>query len=104
MKPIWKSDPNWTQEEFIERLKTHNQASLEWGVTQGWWESVDNRGNPVAFPQEFSQSEHPTMATIMVALEVFPSVNQARKNGWDTPTELGIHTLTKKRLRIKIVP
>ncbi|RYD63095.1 MAG: hypothetical protein EOP83_12980 [Verrucomicrobiaceae bacterium] len=45
-----------------------------------------------------------TMAHVMALLKVFPSVGQARKNGWDKPITLGDHTLTKKRIRVRLVP
>lgn len=46
---------------------------------------------------------NPTMAHVMVKLGVFPSVNQAKKNGWDKPITLGEHILTKKKVRVQIV-
>jgi len=101
--PEWKSDPNWTHEEYMVALREHNAACMQVGVAWGWWESVDDRGNPVPFPAEFSRSEHPTMGTIMVALKVFPSVTQARKNNMDGPSQLGTYTVGRKRIRIRIV-
>ncbi len=44
-----------------------------------------------------------TMANVMVKLGVFPSVTQARKNGWDKPIELGEQLLTKRRISVNIV-
>ena len=46
-----------------------------------------------------------TMAHIMTGAGVFPSVGQARKNGWDKPIPAGYseHTVGKRRVRIFIL-
>lgn len=43
------------------------------------------------------------MAHVVVELGIFPSVTQARKNGWNDPITLGIHHLTKKKIAVEIV-
>lgn len=47
--------------------------------------------------------QNPLMAHVMVKIGVFPSVSQAKKNGWDKPIEIGKHVLTKKRIEVEIV-
>jgi hypothetical protein len=44
-----------------------------------------------------------TMAHIVSELGIFPSVTQARKNGWDKPIVLGKHVLTKNKIHVEIV-
>jgi len=46
---------------------------------------------------------NPTMAHVLVHLGVFPSLSQARKNGWDKPIILGKQMLTKKRISVEII-
>lgn len=43
------------------------------------------------------------MAHIMYDLGIFPSVSQARKNGWDKPLEIGDFTVTKKKIKFNII-
>lgn len=47
--------------------------------------------------------ENATMANIAVLLEIFPSLTQARKNGFDRPITLGKHTLTKRKIEVEII-
>lgn len=44
-----------------------------------------------------------TMAHVAVLVGIFPSLTQARKNGWDRPIELGEQFLSKKRIHVNIV-
>lgn len=46
-----------------------------------------------------------TMAHIMHAAGIFPSVGQARRNGWDRPVPTGFSefTVTKRRMKIFIM-
>lgn len=92
-----------TDEEFLAFVKAWNTEAMFFGVSQGWWETVDAQGNPVPFPTEFKLSEHPTLASIVVELGIFPSITQARKNGFDKESTPGIHTFTKKRIRAIII-
>ena len=39
---------------------------------------------------------------VMKEAGIFPSVGQARKNGWDKPLTEGQWTVTKKKTRIKV--
>lgn len=54
------------------------------------------------FEKVFFIKDHPTMASIAVELGIFPSLTQARKNGWGYPTKLGKRTLTKRRIAIDV--
>lgn len=72
----------------------------------GW--DLDENFNPLPGAVVFSKSEleaqgKTLMAHIMAELNIFPSVGQARKNGWDKPLELGDFTVTKKKIRFKVV-
>jgi hypothetical protein len=76
-------------------------------VDAGVFEGVGEDGEPLAPARVFRVSELPagaTMANIAVALGVLPSLSQARKSSWNRPLEMGAQTLTKKRIRINIVP
>lgn len=44
-----------------------------------------------------------TMAHIMVELGIFPSLTQAKKNGWDKPIKLGVQTVTSKKILVEII-
>jgi len=46
--------------------------------------------------------ENALMAHVMAKANIFPSVGQARKNGWDRPIEEGVFTVTKKKIRIEV--
>lgn len=46
--------------------------------------------------------EQATMAHVAHRAGAFPSVSQARKNGWDRPIELGVHRITK-RITVEVV-
>lgn len=92
---------------FLDEARAHLRQGLEGLVAAGVFDGLNEKGEPLAPPQRFSIAElgaRATMADIMVALKVFPSLKQARNNGWDKPLVLGIQEVTKKRLRIEIVP
>lgn len=72
----------------------------------GW--DLDADGMPLPGAVVFSKSELESqgktlMAHIMAELKIFPSVGQARKNGWDKPLQLGEFTVTKKKIRFRVV-
>jgi hypothetical protein len=98
-----------TKAEWLEDLQNRNKIFIEAGRIMEWWD-VSPEGNPQRPAQKFSISamaaENKTlMAHLMVELGFFPSVGQARKNGWDKPLELGRHELgpKKKRAFVEIV-
>jgi len=98
-----------TKAEWLKELKERNRDGILAGAERGWW-SVDSEGNPrkpgleISIRDMQSQNKH-LMAHLMVDLGFFPSVGQARKNGWDKPLELGTHELgpRKKRITVEIV-
>ena len=51
----------------------------------------------------FSLKEHPNISSIVSALGIFPSVTQARKNGFDKPTTLGEYVFTKRKIKCTVV-
>ena len=42
------------------------------------------------------------MAHVMAKAGIFSSITQARKNGWDKPIEVGVWTVTKKRIKVEV--
>ena len=99
-----------TKAEWFEGIKEKNRQGIERGAELGWWD-IGEDGNPRQKAQQISiaamASENKTlMAHLMVDLGFFPSVGQARKNGWDKPLELGRHELgpKKKRAFVEIIP
>jgi len=47
-------------------------------------------------------SEGALMAHVMHKAGIFPSVSQARKNGWDRPIEVGQWSVTKKKIKVEV--
>ena len=97
-----------TREQFIARIKARTKSKLQDMVDHGVFESVGDDANgiyPIPFPKKYkiSELEGWTMANILVDLGIFPSVTQARKNGWDKPLTTGIHSFTKKKIHVEIV-
>ena len=95
---------------WLARIDEKNRAFLEAGASAGWWD-IGPDGNPQKPAIKVSiaamAAEHKTlMAHLMVDLGLFPSVGQAKKNGWDRPLELGRHELgpKKKRAFVEIIP
>lgn len=87
-------------------VKVRNLLGFEQGVRQDWWEDW-NESAPIPFPKSFSIAElgeGATTANIVVALGLFPSITQARKNGFNGPLQVGTVEFTKRKIRAKIVP
>jgi hypothetical protein len=96
-----------TPEEFLARMRRNNINALMPMVNAGIFYSIDDDCAPIPHPRKFSISElvpGATMANIVVLLGLFPSLSQARKNQWDKPLTLGVHSLTKKKVLVEIVP
>lgn len=90
----------------LDNIRISNFLGFELGVRNGWWEDWDNNG-PIAFPKIFSISELGPVAhtgTIAVSLGMFPSISQARKNGFNKPLTPGTFFFTKKNIRVRIIP
>lgn len=100
----WEKHPE-RKEEFLARLQLDiNLAKID-GWFEGWWD-LDDDGNMIAPPLKFKISQFPekaVMAHVMAAAGIFPSVSQARKNGWDKPLVTGEFVVTKKKIRIIVV-
>lgn len=92
---------------FLTRIKQQHIDSVTQMAEEFGWD-LDENFNPLPGSVIFSKSEleaqgKTLMAHIMAELNIFPSVGQARKNGWDKPLELGEFTVTKKKIRFKVV-
>lgn len=93
------------QVKFMNRLKEEHQEAVIEGFLEGWWD-LDENGNMAALPQKFKISDFPEnaqMAHVIAAAGLFPSVSQARKNGWDKPLVAGEFVVTKKKIRIIVL-
>ncbi len=51
---------------------------------------------------DFAVVKNPLMAHAMAKAGIFPSVGQARKNGWDKPLTEGVWTVTKKKIKVTV--
>lgn len=96
---------------WIARQDHKHRIAMQQGVVNGWWELDETGTIPRRLPIKVSIAEmalqnKTLMAHLMVDLELFPSVGQAKKNGWDKPLQLGRHELgpKKKRVTVEIVP
>lgn len=101
--PCNAEEERWHTNLIIAR----NRLRMMELVDQGVFEGVREDGSPLPPAQVFSVAqlgEGATMAHVVVALGMFPSLSQARKNQWDKPLVLGVQELTKKKIRINIVP
>ena len=92
---------------FMEDIRRRNQEGVIEGFLMGWWD-LDEDGNMASPAQVFKMSDfadvtNPTLAHIMAKAGIFPSVGQARKNGWNKPLVEGEWSVTKKKIRIKVI-
>jgi hypothetical protein len=75
------------------------------GILAGWWLDVRD-GKPVPLPQiiriQDLEPHENTMAHILARFEIFKSISEARKNGWNKPIETGDHWFKKKTLCVRI--
>lgn len=76
--------------EFMIAVRRRALAGLEHGRRQGWWRAYTEDG-PLPNPKQVRATDYEgkTMAHVMADVGFFPSVSQARKNGWDRPVEIG---------------
>ncbi len=96
------------KEGFLAWTKKKNREDLEDLAERHGWE-IDSSGAPMQPGKVFSiaslaAENKPLMAHIMVELGVFKSVGEAKRNGWDKPLEEGAFTVTKKKIRFRVVP
>lgn len=95
-----------TDEEFLEHARQKSIEGAHRGVREGWWESVNERGEPVPFPIKVLASSLPANATMAHALakaNIFTSISEARKNGWNKPLEFGLLEFKRKKMRVQII-
>jgi hypothetical protein len=73
-----------------------SDADVEWLMQP---DPEGNDGQWIKFPESW------TMAHIMHAAGIFPSVTQAKKNGWDKPISHGFSdfVVTKQKIKIYIL-
>lgn len=101
--PATAAEERW----HVNLILGRNRLRMLELVDQGVFEGVRDDGSPLPPARVFSVAElgeGATMAHVVVALGMFPSLSQARKNQWDKPLVLGTQELTKKKIRINIVP
>ena len=101
----WMEDPR-LKEPFMEEIRRRTRADLIEGWLDGWWD-LDDDFNPVPKAKVFRIQDFPEgalMAHVMAAAEIFPSVSQARKNGWSDPIQEGEWQVTKKKILIRVIP
>ena len=88
-----------SHDDFLTRIRAEQITAMQKLVDLGLFESITEDGAPIPHPQVFSISQMEdgaTMANIMVEMGIFPSLTQARKNGWNKPLVLGRHIIHKK--------
>ena len=82
-----------SDEDFSLLTKFGNFVGFEFGVRMKWWEDWDKK-QPIPFPvmvdKEVMLSQNVKfMSQLLVRLEIFPSVSEAKKAGWNKPIEVG---------------
>lgn len=102
----WRDENPIEHAAFLEKIRLQNQENVIEGFLNGWWD-LDDDGNMAAPPLTFSIADfkdvkNPLMAHVMKEAGIFPSIGQARKNGWDKPLTIGEWSVTKKKIRIKV--
>jgi len=103
----WKREHPEEHAAFLEDIRRRNQEGVIEGFLMGWWD-LDEDGNMAAPAMifklsDFAEVKNPVMAHVMAKAEIFPSVGQARKNGWNSPLVEGEWEVTKKKIRIKVI-
>lgn len=104
----WAEENPEEHAAFLEKLRRQNREGLIEGWLDGWWDIGDDFDRPMPNPltfkiSDFAQVKNPLMAHVMAKAGIFPSVGQARKNGWDKPLTVGDFTVTKHKIRIRVV-
>jgi len=102
----FKTKPHGNEDQADANRAMLGLIDMELGVRMGWWEDWDRNG-PVDATQTFRMSQfgdEPQLAHILVELKIFPSLTQARKNGFDKPLTLGDHVFTKRKIRARVIP
>jgi hypothetical protein len=93
-------------EMFIQALRHRKDMFMQMAIRLKWWKDVDAKGNPIPFPHivkisSLAENEI-TMAHVLAKLELFPSISEARKNGWNKPVQTGEWWFRKKTFHLII--
>ena len=88
------------EDVFLLDLRRRNLFGLEHGVRQGWWRGWNQSGPWKPRQVLAADFAGQTMAHVMAGLALFPSVGQARKNGWDCEIVPGLHRVGKTWVEI----
>jgi hypothetical protein len=83
---------------FMAALITRNEAGLEYGRRQGWWQDYQHDPLPPRKTVKASDYASKTMAHVMVDAGFFGSVSDARRNGWNKPVTKGLHAVGKTKI------
>ena len=102
----WKAEHPEEYETFWAMIQKRNEEGLVEGARLGWWD-LDENGEMLAPAKVFKLSDFtdvntPLLAHVMAKAGIFPSIGQARKNGWDKPLTIGEWCVTKKKIRIRV--
>ncbi len=96
-----------TLDQAKARWAGRNRKILAGLVADGVFAGVDDEGTPLPHARRISIAAlgpGATTADLMVALGIFPSITQAKRNGHGARLVLGLQVLTKKRIAVEIVP
>lgn len=93
--------------EWMERQRAKLRITAAALAEDLGWELEEDGISPKAPAQTFSRAaleaeRKTTMAHVLALIGVFKSVNDAKRNGWDKPLELGEFCVTKKKIRFRI--
>ncbi len=102
----WREANSKEHDGFMKKIRHKNQENVIEGFLMGWWD-LDENGEMLAPAKVFKLSDFadvktPLMAHVMAKAEIFTSIGQARKNGWNTPLVVGEWTVGKNRTRVVI--
>lgn len=102
----WKAEHPEEHAAFLAKIRQSNQEGVIEGFLNGWWD-LDDDGNMAAPAivfklSDFADINTPLLAHVMAKANIFPSVGQARKNGWGKPLTIGEWCVTKKKIRIRV--
>lgn len=88
------------EDVFVLDIKRRNLFGFEHGRRQGWWRGWAEAGPWQPKKAKAIDFDGKTMAHVMAELNLFPSVGQARKNGWDKPVERGLFKVGRNWVEI----
>lgn len=98
----WESEE--AEAEFLVSQRKKIKDFYDFGVCMGWW-IIAADGEPMGV-KTFKLSdfdERALLAHVMAKAEMFKSVSEARKNGWNKPITKGDFLFKKRRYIIRIV-